>query len=71
MVAFSSLTILIKMLITALLHVGAWILNFVQFQLQLEIHFGDDQVFTFDKVLAGIIKPENSKVTYAATKVEV
>lgn len=40
-------------------------------KLQMEIHFGDDQVFTFDKVLAGIIEPEKSKITYSATKVEV
>jgi len=40
-------------------------------KLQLEIHFGDDQVFTFDKTLAGIIEPENSKVVFSATKVEV
>lgn len=40
-------------------------------KLQLEIHFGEDQVFTFDKVLAGIIEPEKSKVVFSATKVEV
>lgn len=40
-------------------------------KLHLEIHFGDDQVFTFDKILAGIIEPEKSKVTFSATKVEV
>ena len=46
-------------------------LTILSFQLQMEIHFGDDQVFTFDKVLAGIIVPEKSKITYSATKVEV
>jgi len=40
-------------------------------KLLLEIHFGEDQVFSFDKVLAGIIEPEKSKVTFSATKVEV
>lgn len=40
-------------------------------KLQLELIFGDDQTFSFDKVLAGIIEPEKSKVTFAATKVEV
>lgn len=40
-------------------------------KLQLEIFFGDNQVFSFDKVLAGIIDPEKSTVTFSATKVEV
>ena len=51
--------------------VTAKTLNILLFQLQLEIHFGDAQVFTFDKILAGIIEPENSKVTFSAAKVEV
>lgn len=40
-------------------------------KLQLEIFFGDNQVFSFDKVLAGIVDPEQSKATFFATKLEV
>lgn len=40
-------------------------------KLQLEISFGDNQAFSFNKVLAGIVDPEQSKATFYATKLEV
>lgn len=40
-------------------------------KLEVEIVFGENQVFSFNKVLAGIIDPEKSKVTFSTAKVEV